>query len=72
MKLMAKKEVPDSISRPLGAIYILDAAEQMIQNCGVKGEADQKALSKICKQLENIRTRQLAVADDAYAQQFKR
>jgi hypothetical protein len=68
---MAKHEVPSSISQPLGALYVLDAAEQMIQGCRVNNEKDQFALAKICKQLENIRTRQLVEADKAFSEQFK-
>lgn len=67
---MKKREIPDSISQPLGAIYILDTAEQMIQGCRVKGEKDQQALVKICKQLEKIRSRQLVEADNAFSEQF--
>lgn len=67
---MSEQEVPSSISQPLGALYILDAAEIMIQGCRVKDEKDQLALAKICKQLERIRTRQLVEADKAFSKQF--
>lgn len=67
---MKKREIPYSVSQPLGAIYILDKAEQMIQGCRVKGEKDQQALVKICKQLEKIRSRQLVEADNAFSEQF--
>jgi hypothetical protein len=66
------KEVPSAISQPLGALFLLDAAEQMIQSCRVKSKIDQNSLQKICRQLEDIRSRQLVDADKAFSEEIRR
>tara|TARA_R110002033_G_scaffold135713_4_gene175366 strand:+ start:58273 stop:58485 length:213 start_codon:yes stop_codon:yes gene_type:complete len=59
-------QLPKDVSGPIGALYTLDLAVSMLENCRVHGEKDQSGLSKIVKQLITMRDRQLSVADKAY------
>ena len=64
------KSVPTSISEPLGAVFILDAAAEMLSTCRVDSEKDEEEISLICRKLEKIRIRQLKAADSAFSKEI--
>lgn len=65
------RELPNSISSPVGALYILDGVAEMLQTIQLNSEDDSARLTAICSEIIEMRNRQLKAADRAFNKELR-